>query len=98
MIYRRALRDLTIETHDFSMDLADIAHLPQRLHKTANLLKQLTDSVGVKLYLADKTNNEIYFCPTGEVDYGIHRVAWRIGILCLYFKQLMMDITKVFSE
>lgn len=65
--------------HDFSMNLANIAFLPQRLLKTANLLKQLTDSVGVKLYLTDSVSNEIYFCPTGEVDWGVHRVAWQIG-------------------
>lgn len=63
--------------NDFSMDLADIAQLPQRLHKTANILKQLTDSSGVKLYLVDKIYNEIFFCPNGE-NVSTHRISWNI--------------------
>lgn len=76
---RKPPHSIPIVLTDFSMDLADIAQLPQRMYNTANLLKQLTESTGVKLYLVDKIFNEIYFCPKGDVVSG-HRISWSISI------------------
>lgn len=58
--------------------MAHIVELPQRLHRTANMLRQLTDSNGVKLYLVDKVYNEIYFCPN-EKNASTHRTSWSIS-------------------
>lgn len=77
------------------MDLADIAQLPQRMYNTANLLKQLTESTGVKLYLVDKIFNEIYFCPKGDVVSG-HRISWSISLKIYYNCILLLGVLYMF--
>lgn len=73
-----ATNSFGFELNEFSLDLAYIGELPQRLHRTANMLRQLTDSNGVKLYLVDKIYNEIYFCPNEE-NVSSHRTSWSIS-------------------
>lgn len=77
-VWRQHFKECSIRSQDYSLDVADIESLPQQLYKTGLLLREITQSSGVKLYLVDKARNEIYFCSTDEKVTVRNRASWKI--------------------
>lgn len=78
IVLRRAIKERSSRLQDFSLEVADIHSLPQRLYKTGLALSTITQSSGVKLYLVDKAKNEIYFCSADEKTTTRNRISWNI--------------------
>ncbi|GJQ85802.1 hypothetical protein Trydic_g20359 [Trypoxylus dichotomus] len=67
-----AMRNLT-EFLDDSVDL------PMLLHESSEALKHVTNAAGVRVYMVDLAQNEIYICPRNMNNVTTrNRITWKI--------------------